>query len=52
MKKLLIMISAIVVSFSLMGCNTIQGFGEDLSAGGKAVSRSAENVKTDISQND
>ena len=31
--------------FTLTGCNTIAGVGQDLSAGGKAISKGANSVK-------
>lgn len=43
MKK--IMIFLVAVSFALTGCNTIKGAGQDISAGGKAISNAAEDVQ-------
>ena len=31
--------------FALMGCNTIEGAGKDIEAGGEKVQEAAENVK-------
>lgn len=45
MKKLIMTLGCFFVVLSLSGCNTIQGFGEDMSAGGKAISKGSENVK-------
>ena len=42
----MLMLSSLVVSAAALGgCNTTRGAGEDLSAAGKAVSKSAEETK-------
>lgn len=46
-------LNTLAVSVALLGlsaCNTIQGLGEDLEAGGRAVARSAAEVQADIQQ--
>lgn len=40
-----------LLSGLLLGCNTMHGVGEDLSAGGKALSQAAKNAKGDSNQN-
>lgn len=46
MKKfLLIAVTALTV---LAGCNTVSGVGQDVKAGGAAVSNAAENVKSNM----
>lgn len=46
MKKLLIATVASV--FVLTGCNTIKGFGKDVSKTGEAVSKSAQKVENKL----
>ena len=42
----MLMLSALAVSVAaLAGCNTMEGAGEDVSAAGRAVSKSAEETK-------
>jgi predicted small secreted protein len=48
MKKLAIALIAVPMMFGLTACNTIAGAGEDVSAAGKVVKDTAENVKEDI----
>ncbi|MCL1623928.1 entericidin A/B family lipoprotein [Moraxella sp. Tifton1] len=48
MKKLLI--AATAVAFVLTGCNTIKGFGKDVSKAGDAVTDSAKKVEKKIKQ--
>lgn len=43
MKKLLLV--AATAAIVLTGCNTIKGFGKDVSKGGQAVSNTAEKVE-------
>lgn len=43
MKKLLI--ASLAVVFTLTGCNTIKGFGKDVSKTGEAVTDSAQKVQ-------
>ncbi|MDT8387377.1 MAG: entericidin A/B family lipoprotein [Thiogranum sp.] len=35
----------LMAMFSLAGCNTIEGMGEDVEAGGKAVQEKADDVR-------
>ncbi|WP_410471752.1 entericidin A/B family lipoprotein [Faucicola mancuniensis] len=46
MKKLVI--ATIASVFVLTGCNTIKGFGKDVSKTGEAVSNTAQKVKNKI----
>lgn len=46
MKKAIMLLGTLLVALSLSGCNTIKGMGEDVSAGGKAMSKSAEHVQS------
>lgn len=41
----LMLVSLAVAAAALAGCNTIEGAGEDMSAAGRAVSKSAEQTK-------
>jgi predicted small secreted protein len=41
--KLILATFLVVLSMSLMSCHTAQGFGEDLQAGGSAISNAAAN---------
>lgn len=41
MKKLTFVLVSFLF-FTLAGCNTVKGVGQDLAAGGKAISHSAE----------
>lgn len=43
MKKLII--ACIAATFVLTGCNTIKGFGKDVSRGGQAVTNTAQEVQ-------
>ncbi|MCW5589301.1 MAG: entericidin A/B family lipoprotein [Legionellales bacterium] len=43
MKSILISI-LFIGCFTLVGCNTVKGFGQDLSAGGHALSNAAQNA--------
>lgn len=45
MKKILLTLSVILSVFMMSGCNTVSGFGKDLSSGGKAISTSSEKVQ-------
>jgi len=42
MKKFAILAVVLLVPVLLAGCNTVEGVGEDLSAGSRAVQRAAE----------
>jgi len=44
-------LSVAAACVGLVGCNTIAGAGQDVSAGGHAVSNTAEKVKNDHSDN-
>ena len=46
MKKIVLI--AIAAACYLAGCNTIAGAGEDVSAAGSAVTRSADKVQSDM----
>jgi entericidin B len=37
--------TAIIVVLSLAGCNTVEGFGQDVQAGGRAIERAADKAK-------
>ena len=41
MKKLAFILFVIVSATSLIGCNTVQGVGKDISKGGQAIERAA-----------
>ena len=41
-----------VVLFALAGCNTIEGLGKDVQAGGKVLEETAEDVKDSIDGDD
>ncbi|MFT5387038.1 MAG: entericidin B [Lysobacterales bacterium] len=45
MKKLTLLIVTLLATSSLIGCNTVNGIGEDLGAVGGAISNTADNVK-------
>lgn len=47
MNKLLTLL-LMAASINLTACNTIKGAGEDIQAGGKAISRSASEVKAKL----
>lgn len=42
MKSLLV---ALFATLALAGCNTVEGAGKDIQAGGKAISNTAESVE-------
>ncbi|WP_435978589.1 entericidin A/B family lipoprotein [Psychrobacter sp. DM4] len=46
MKK--VIIASLTAMFVLTGCNTLQGFGQDVSGAGDAVSNTAQDVKQKI----
>ena len=46
MKKLLAV--SLLVSFTLVGCNTVKGLGKDVSKAGDAVSTTAEKTSQEI----
>ncbi|MDB5478102.1 MAG: hypothetical protein JWM96_597 [Alphaproteobacteria bacterium] len=45
MRILLSTLAILAVTFSLSACNTVDGAGEDMAAGGHAVSRTARDVQ-------
>lgn len=50
MKKVMIALAAAVVLPALAACNTIEGVGKDVKAGGKAVEETAKDVKEEITK--
>ncbi|SEA59401.1 entericidin A/B family lipoprotein [Rubrimonas cliftonensis] len=49
MKTLFALLTALG-ALSVAACNTVEGAGRDISAGGEAVSDTARDVETEISQ--
>lgn len=47
MKKIVAMILLVTVG-ALFGCNTMEGAGKDIQQGGKAVSKTAKDVKSEM----
>lgn len=45
MKKLFILLALVALPAVLSACNTIEGVGEDLTAGGKAIDRAANDAR-------
>lgn len=45
MKNLKLLMMATIVSFSLAACNTVEGVGQDIEAGGDAIEDSARDNK-------
>ena len=45
MRKLISILVALGFVIGLAGCNTVKGFGKDVSAGGEAVQKGAEKAK-------
>ena len=45
MKQAILMIVLAASASLLVACNTVEGAGEDIQAGGRAVERGADNVK-------
>ncbi len=43
-----ITVCATLISLTLAGCNTISGIGQDVSAGGKALTKSADKTQQDL----
>ncbi len=39
---------ASLFTLTIVGCNTISGIGQDVSAGGKALTHSADKTQTDL----
>jgi len=46
---LISMTCIIGIAIAVTGCNTMAGVGQDISAGGKALSKGADNTKSDMS---
>jgi predicted small secreted protein len=46
MKHLLAMLLVVIVATSLSACNTVKGVGQDVSAGGRDVTRAASKVQS------
>lgn len=44
MYRLLALIGALLISLGLIGCNTMQGAGEDVEAAGETIQRGAEDA--------
>lgn len=44
-KSILITTVVAIVAMTIVGCNTVKGVGEDLSAGGKSISKAADRAK-------
>ncbi|EJD6473895.1 entericidin A/B family lipoprotein [Providencia rettgeri] len=42
LKKINFLICSLVVAFTLTACNTTEGVGEDIEAGGEAIQRAAQ----------
>jgi entericidin B len=45
MKKLVALVSLIGFVFGLSACNTMEGVGQDVQAGGKAIEKAADKAK-------
>lgn len=45
MKKTVVIAAALAATFALAACNTVEGAGKDVSSAGKAVSKTANDVK-------
>lgn len=43
-KKILLIIALVVLTFSLFGCETLKGVGRDLQAPGKVIEDTAEGI--------
>ncbi|MFN3608921.1 MAG: entericidin A/B family lipoprotein [Hyphomonas sp.] len=50
MKKVIAALFAVAVLPALAACNTIEGVGKDVKAGGKAVEETAVEVKEEITK--
>ena len=42
MRKIKIVLFALVAAFALSGCNTVEGVGKDLKQGGEAIERAVK----------
>jgi predicted small secreted protein len=49
MKTLITISFAAIAALTVAGCNTFEGLGEDVSAGGKAISNTADKTSDAIS---
>ncbi len=47
-KKILLIIALVVLTFSLFGCETFKGVGRDIQSAGEAVENTAEKVDSKI----
>lgn len=45
MKKIISMLSILMLAIGLSGCNTMKGFGKDVERGGEKVQGAAEKAK-------
>ena len=45
MKKSLVIAAGLIAALGLAACNTVEGAGKDVSSAGKAVSKTANDVK-------
>ncbi|AXE64357.1 entericidin A/B family lipoprotein [Hyphomonas sp. NPDC076900] len=50
MKKVMMALIAVVALPALAACNTIEGVGKDVKAGGQAVEETAKEVKEEITK--
>ena len=46
--SLLLILSAITTTMVLTACNTVKGVGEDVSAGGRGITKAADKVEQKI----
>lgn len=46
--KMLMLVVGLVMAIAVVGCNTVKGVGEDVSAGGKAISNTSEKVSQEL----
>ena len=47
-KKILLIIALVMLTFSLFGCETLKGIGRDLQAPGKVIEKTAEKIDSKI----
>jgi predicted small secreted protein len=45
LSKLAALAALVGMVFGIGGCNTVQGFGQDMQAGGRAIERAADKAK-------
>lgn len=45
MKKLIVIVSALMFTASLGACNTVKGFGKDVEKGGEKVQETSDKVR-------